>query len=358
MYLKGDMRRIAIILSLAAIVSGCGYNPEKKAYDTAANPQGFPQKALQLVDGVESGRLGTIDSITSMFADLYTDNPELLDNPEWRTVVTRLGSKFKFKAEQYSSQGPASFDEAADFYTLASFARPGDSRLAARKSLFETWEQAVNDSIVSPPLLSDTHPASLPEKLTLLKYFMLSDSVHREFGQSYLLPQLIDVRMVSNALKSDSEGGISLSDRCFLLSLGFKGKLPTQSLATFSEPKVDLTSVRISKQAGNWYAAELYFIPREKIDSDFHIAFRLAAPDSSNHVLSLTKTLDFLPEDKTTKWHPGSVVAAYRRFTYDGGPTQVQVGLYQKSADSVHFVPLRDSGSPLYLGSPSLFDRR
>ncbi|MFZ1684208.1 MAG: hypothetical protein WAU88_08785 [Candidatus Zixiibacteriota bacterium] len=352
------MRRILTILSIAVLLAGCGFNPEKKAYDTAANPQGFPQKALHLVDGVESGELGTIDSITAVFSDLYTENPELLDNPDWRTVVTRLGAKFKFKAEQYSSQGPASFDQAADFYTLASFARPEDSRLAARKNLFETWGQAVDDSMVSPTILSDTHPASLSEKLTLLKYFMLSDSVHREFGQTYLLPQLIDVRMVSNALKSDSAGGISLSDRCFLLSLGFKGKLPSQSLATFSEPKMDLTSVRISKQAGSWYAAELYFIPREKIESDFHIAFRLAAPDSSNHALSVTKTLDFLPEDKTTKWHPGSVVAAYRRFTFDGSPSQVQVGLYEKSADSVHFVPLRDSGSPLYIGSPSLFDRR
>jgi hypothetical protein len=357
MYLTERMQRFFLCLLIVALLVGCGYDPEKKVYDTAKNPDGFPSKALQLVDGVESEQLASFDTITTFFADLYTEHPQLLDNPDWRVVVGRLGAKFKFKAEQLSAQGPSMFDRAADFYTLATFARPDDQRLAARKSLFATWEKAQDDSLVSPALMSESHPATLAQKLPLLKYFMLSDSTHRQFGQEYLLPQLLDVRTVSTALKSDSESGLATPDRCFLLNLGFKGRVPATTLATFAEPKIDLVSVRISHQNGNWYAAEMYFMPRERISADFHVAFRLAVADSSKINFSTLRMLDFLPEDRSSSWKPGAMAAAYRRFTYDGPPMYVQVGLYEKSADSVHFVPLRDSGSLMYLGSPDLFAR-
>lgn len=352
------MRIILCLSIIGLLLFGCGYNPDQKAYDTAKNPNGFPPKALALVDGLELGQLVTFDTIVASFADLYTNQPELLDNPQWRTVIGRLGAKFKFKAEQLAAQGVSRFADASKYYTLAAFARPDDDRLQNHKLLFDTWERAVQDSVVSARFDPDDKSLSLSDQLAVLKYFVLSDSLHQQFGKEYLLPQLIDVRTASALLKGDLPSGLSVSDVCFLLTLGFKGRVPSATIASFAEPKIDLVSMRISRQSGQWYAAEFYFVPREKLTSDFHIAFRLTAPDSTKSEGTRQIPYDFRPESPSTTWKPGQIAAGYRRFIYDGPPTQAMVGLYEKSADSTHFLPLRDSGAPLYVGPATVFTQR
>lgn len=349
------MRVILSFAIIAILFAGCGYNPDKKAYDTTGNPEKFPARALALVDGIESGKLGTFDTITATFADLYTEHPELLDNSPWREVVGRLGAKFKSHAEQLASQGPSMFSTAARFFTLAAFARPQDERLQANTRLFGVWERAVLDSIVPPDFDPDNKKLPLSEQLAVLKYFMLSDSLHRAFGQEYLVPHLLDVHTASAALRSDSQSSLSPEDRCFLLSLGYKGRLPVTLLASFGEPKIDLVAMKISRQAGSWYAAEFYLLPHEKLSSDYRIAFRLYSADTALSPAERQLAFDFHPEVRSTEWKPGFVTTAYRRFIYSGPPTQAMVGLYERIADSTHFVPLRDSGTPLYTSPISVF---
>jgi hypothetical protein len=352
----GMRMRSALILSIIVLlIAGCGYDPDKKAYDTSKNPDGFPPAALSLVDGIESGKLDTYDTITATFADLYTNHPELLDNPQWRTVIGRLGAKFKFKAEQLALAGPSRFVLAAHYYTLAAFARPEDDRLQERKELFDTWTQAVADSVVAADFDPSSKNVTLSDQLAVLKYFMLSDSLHQQFGREYLQPNLLDVRTASAVLKGDIPGNLAASDICFLLTLGYKGKIPASALASFTEPNIDLISMRISRQTGKWYAAEFYFVPREKLTSDLHVAFRLMAPDSSAGEPRRQIPYDFRPALAATGWKSGTIAASYRRFQYDGPPTEALVGLYEKSADSTHFVPLRDTGAPLYRGPMSVF---
>ncbi len=352
------MRGITCFALILFVLTSCGYNPDKKAYDTTGNPEKFPPRALALIDGIESGKLGTFDTITASFADLYTEHPELLDNSPWRDVVGRLGAKFKSRAEQLASQGPSMFSTAARFFTLAAFARPQDERLQANTRLFGVWEKAVLDSVVPPDFDPDNKKLPLSEQLMVLKYFMLSDSLHQEFGKEYLVPHLLDVHTASSALKSDSPGGLSPDDRCFLLSLGYKGRLPSTTLASFGEPKIDLVSMRISRQAGSWYAAEFYFMPHEKLTSDYRVAFRLFSTDTTLSGPERQLAFDFHPEARSTDWKPGFIATAYRRFIYTGPPTQALVGLYERIADSTHFVPLRDSGTPLYTSPATVFAQR
>ena len=121
------MVKYAFALVLALLVAGCGYNPEDPVYDTAGNPQGFPDLALRMVEDVEAGRLTTYEVITDRFADLYTQHSELLDNDAWKEVIDRLGLKFRYRADLAMQKGMVGYSEAAAGYMLASFALPEES---------------------------------------------------------------------------------------------------------------------------------------------------------------------------------------------------------------------------------------
>ena len=136
----------------------------------------------------------------------------------------------------------------------------------------------------------------------------------------------------------------------FLSTLGFKYRGPGQPTASFAEPAIDLMASQISQQPNGWYHAEFYFVPRESLKADYMVALRVHVPDTtSSDPQSTFKQLsfDFHPNKPATAWKAGELSPAYRRFALAGPISQVSVGIYEKSADSAHFVPLRDTGEPM-----------
>jgi hypothetical protein len=342
------MKTAVCSIVIALIVLGCGQNPEKKAYDTIANPDGFPQLALHLIDSIESGQLNSYEAITSSFGELYSTQPNLLDNSQWEKVVSLLGVKFRIRGDSLAARGISNYQEAAQMYTLASFARPQDDRVSSRKLRFDLWTKAIHDSIVSKNYCTDPLKVSLNEQLNTLKFFMLGDSLQQEFGREYLLTQGLSIDSMEAALKSTSPHPLSSADRCFLSVIGFRRNSGNPRLVTFSEPQIDLIAAKITPQAGKWYAAELYFSSNETLKNDYLIALRVIQSDSSDATKVNYLTFDFRPQERTTGWKPKSLNFAYRRFACDGNPRDFEIGLYEKQADSAHFIPVHDSGKLLF----------
>ncbi len=353
-------RRVTLPLILAAIVVGCGYDPSTPAYNTSANQDKFPADALNLLDGIESGRLADPEAILAEFGDLYSNNSQLLDDPRWLKVIERLGSKFRFRAEQFVGQGMKSYLQAARFFGLASLARPTDSRLRARHQLFATWEKAVADSVASPNFDPQKSPLDLKGRLTLLKYFLLGDSAHQRFAQEFVLPQILAGRSLPKALNSSTTHDFPAADQCFLDVINVRKQTSEERVGGFIEPRVDLVAVQIVPQHGDWYAAELYFRPLDSMKYDYTVALEMTAPDSS----SLGRTdgrllaFDFHPTVPTTRWRPNKIAAAYRWFRYGGPVAPVSVGVYTRSGDSTAYVRVQDSGEPLLVLPPTIFVSR
>ena len=352
-YLNSIMKTVISICAILLSLCGCGYNPDTAAYDTLANPDGFPQPALNLVDGVEKGQLATYDAITGAFSELYSTRPDLLDNPAWEKIVSRLGIKFRLRADSLAALGITHYRQAGELYTLASFARPLDQKGQERRLLFDAWEKAVRDSVIDTSRFAGAQNAGLTEQLTLLKYFLLGDSLRQRFGREFLLQQLLDMDSVEAALKPSSTHPLSAIDRCFLAVAGLKKYSGSGQIVTFGEPGVELVAARINRESGHRYTAELYFVSHEKLSDDYSIAFRVTQRDSSGSILTDPLTLDFQAQPLTSTWLMGDLYGTYRRFLCDGTPEKIEVGLYAHRNDRIEFVPVRESGKPLYQLPPS-----
>lgn len=356
------MRQIILAVILASMLFGCGYDPEQPVYDTDRNPDGYPALAVLLVSRIDKGTLMDNDSITNSFADLYTVHPELLDNQDWLQVISRIGVKFRYRADKLVEQGIPQYDQAAQLYMLAAFARPGDERLQQRRLLFSAWERARYDGVIPAGFDPQVNPVELEDQLRILRYFMLSDSTSRQFAEEFLVPRVLNTPAAESALETaHGRHKLSTADKCFLTTIGFKYHGPEQPIASFAEPAVDLVASQVSAQPNGWYHAELYFIPRESLRVDYTIAFRVNNPVFQDSVVVDTNhwvPFDFHPAAPTTAWQVGEIAAASRRFALDGPIEDIAVGLFQTSADSAHFIRLRDTGEPLLvLPSPTVAGR-
>lgn len=345
------MRQILLVVLSAAMLCGCGYDPEKPVYDTQANPEGYPALAVLLVQRVDNGTLMDNDSITNAFADLYTRHPELLDNQDWLEVISRIGVKFRYRADNLVEQGIPNYDKAAQLYMLAAFARPTDERLQQRRQLFTAWERARYDGVAPANFDPQTNPVALEDQLRILRYFMLSDTTSRQFADEFLVPRLLNTPAAESALETvPGKRQLSTADKCFLTTLGFQYRGPEQPIASFAEPAVDLVASQITPQPNGWYHAEFYFIPRESLRVDYTVAFRVNNPIVKDSIVTDSVhwvPFDFHPTIPTTAWKVGEIAPAYRRFALDGSIGDISVGLFQTSADSAHFIRLRDTGEPL-----------
>jgi hypothetical protein len=340
---------ICISIATALLAASCGYNPDSPSYDTKANPDKFPVRALKLIEGIESNQLTDYDSILAAFGDLYSNNTELLDDRRWLKVIERLGAKFRFRAEQYVGQGMHSYLNAARYFALASLARPQDDRLRGRHLLFATWARAVADSVVTADFDPQKSQLGLRGRLTLLKYFELGDSTHRQFASEYILPQIFGGRSLGKVLNSSTMHDLPATDKCFLETMNV-GHEPIESVVgSFTEPRIDLVAAQVSRRYADWYAAELYFRPLDSIKTDYTVALKLPNPNSPSAGKSESEmlALDFHPEIPTSAWHPGKVASAYRWFRYSGELRSVSVGLYERRGDSTAYVRVAESGQPL-----------
>ncbi len=351
------MSRLLIALSflLILLLVACGYNPDTPSYDTIANPDKYPARALRLIDGIESGRLADYDSILTAFGDLYSNNAELLDDSRWLRVIERLGAKFRFRAEQFVGQGMHSYLQASRYFALASLARPQDDRLKGRHLLFASWEKAVADSLIPPEFDPQKSQLDVKARLELLKYFELGDSLHREFAREYVLPQLFAGRSLQKALNSSATHELSEVDKCFLNMMNV-GHEPVESVVgSFTEPRIDLVAARISRRHGDWYAAEFYFRPQDSLENDYAVALNLPAATSETGLSNGGVALDFHPQIPTTHWRPGHIASAYRWFRYGGALQSVTLGLYERHGDSTAYVRVAESGEPLLALPSSVF---
>jgi hypothetical protein len=350
------MSKLLIRLFIVSVLSliSCGYNPDTSSYDTVANSDKYPARALRLIEGIESGRLADYDSIIAAFGDLYSNNAELLDDGRWLKVIERLGAKFRFRAEQLVGQGMRSYLQAARYFTLACLARPQDDRLRSRHLLFATWEKAIADSVVPADFDPQKSQLDLKGRLALLKYFELGDSNHRQFAADYILPQIFAGRSLQKAFNSSVTRDLSAADKCFLDIMDVRHESFESVVGAFTEPRIDLVAAQIVRQRGDWYAAELYFRPLDSITTDYTVALELPNPASSDSSRSDSQllALDFHPEIPTTRWRPGSIASAYRWFRYGGSLKSVAVGLYERQGDSTAYVRVAESGEPL-LALPS-----
>ena len=349
------MRFLICICVVALAIGGCGYNPDTAVYDTLANPDGFPQLALNLVDGIEKGQLATYSAITSSFTELYSTQPDLLDNPQWEKIVSRLGIRFRMRADSLAALGIPRYQEAADLYTLASFARPQDQKGQERKLLFDVWQAAIRDSVVDLAQFAGPHRADMGNQLALLKFFLMGDSLHQRFGQDFLLQQLLDMDSVEAALVPSSTHPLYDVDRCFLAVAGLKKYSGSDKIVAFGEPTVELVAAKITRGSGNWYAAELYFLPQDKLTDDYYIALRVTQSDSSRNSAPSQLVFDFRAQQATSTWMEGNVYGAYRRFLCDSPPSKIEVGLYNRRTDRIEPVPIRESGKPLFALPSSAF---
>ncbi|MBK7142780.1 MAG: hypothetical protein IPH75_11950 [bacterium] len=355
------MTKLLILIASLMLLAGCGQDPTKAVYNTKANPEGYPARACLMLDQLESGQLATYDEITTNFGELYTSFPELLDNPQWQQLIERLGVKFRYRADQLVDSGVVRYREAGKLYILAAFARPLDERLQYRNAMFSTWEKAITDSIVSPGFDPTAVPVSVTDQLRILRYFLLDDSIHQDFAQEFLVPRILDRRAAEAAMKVVGPQQLPLIDKCFLATLGFKFRGPGQPMASFAEPPIDLMASQLSRQPNGWYHAEFYFIPRENLTAEYTVALRIAVPDTTAPVSPgrfRQLSLDFRPTISSKNWKPGELAPAYRRFAFPESPSQVAIGIYEKSADSAHFVPMRDTGEPIYILPGSVISSR
>ncbi len=348
---------VLLVAVLGCTLVGCGYDPDSSVYDATGNPENFPDRAVKLVDDIQTGRLTDYDSVMAVFGGLYTSHAELLDDIRWTRVIERLGVKFRMIAERCADAGLQEYDRAAKFYKLASLARPRDDRLQYLSALYAVWEEALTDSMISPVFNPDSSQLELPRRISLLKYFLLGDTLHQRFAQDHLLPELLGSLSLEESMSASATHNFSAADKAFVVSQGITHEPIHEKLASFTEPAIDLVAAQIVPHPGGWYAAELYFMPIDSLTANYTVALRFAsadtatAPSVDNHLL----TFDFHPPNPTSTWHVGRIAAVYRRLVYHGLPTEVSVGLYATRSDSVQFVRVRDSGEPLLTLPSSTF---
>ncbi len=323
-----------ILVSLCVLLAaGCGYDPRDPVYDTAENPQSFPDDACRLLDRIEAGQLASFDLITEAFARLYTERSDLLENEQWRRVINRLGGKFAYRADQLLERGVDYYSQAAGLYALAAFARPDDGSVLEKSRLFAAWLSMVRDldsAGVSMPLTGE-----LSDRIEFTKHFVLGDSLERRFARQFLIERFLQERLSGQGDDVSTMAEWSRANRAFLAHVGLCETPADSPLARFEHPHIDLVAYSIVPLATNTYRAELYFVPREMIRDDYSLTVRLdalatdtvLAEPVSSHFL----TTDFTPLSPTSRWGRDKVAVAVGEFVYGRAIAAMSVGLYLES---------------------------
>ncbi|MCP4685966.1 MAG: hypothetical protein GY867_11070 [bacterium] len=350
------LRKLSPLL-LFILLFGCGFNADEPVYDTATNPDGFPQMALTTLEQIESGQLQGFDAIAGGFGDLYTEHTDLLDSEPWRAVIDRLGSKFGHIADSLRGKGVASFLNASEYYQLASFARPQDKQLYQRASTFETWRQAFENADIDLASLVDGTDPQLAKYLSAARYFVFGGEAHRDFFDGNLRIAFEDRLKQAGQLSSAKMSELNTTDLCLARYLDLTDEPVDESLASFENPSIDLVACRITQLAPSKFVAEVYLVPHEKISGELTVAVRMSLPDSLNATampgLNYSQ-LQLKPEEPSSDWKPGQILAAYRQFDFAEAPSSLQIGLIDRSEGRAKYLEMSDDGgSFLRINSPA-----
>lgn len=341
--------RTALVVSL---LCGCEQNNSGAVYDTKSNPKGFPQAACELIEGIESRRLDDFDAITGAFAALYIDDPELLGDDDWHTIVTRLGRLFFTRGDEEAGIGLRNFTRAAGFYDLAAFSRPYDTLSAQRSALFDAWRQAIMDSLIDTTEMFSrlTGPWPAVDKIEAVKSMYFGDSLQRVFAEKYLAPQLLSEPSSKTPSNDDSFDSLAAPDRAFLGALGLVSGFTWEPAACFADTAIDLVAHRIRQLKDNFYRAELYFVRRKEVRFNCTIALWIEIPDPDRPSTVMGSgyfSADITPAIPTSRWPVGQVMAVGRMFSYTGPVAEVLVGLYSDSGPLTGFAPIAASADSL-----------
>jgi hypothetical protein len=346
-----------LIVCLALLCASCGYDPNQPVYDYTLNPDGFPAEALNVLKAVEVDSVSGFQGIILAFGSLYTSQPGLLDNADWQAIIQRLGAKLRYKADNLVLMGPGQYSNAAELYTLAAFARPNDRRSLDQRDLFEVWSRAIADSLVRPSDWTGEKVPGFAERLLVARAFVLDDSLSGVFARRYLIPRLFYPSTDQNLLNLQPHASLIEADRAFANLLGLNVRPPQGRLAAFDRPSIELIASEFIPAGEGMIRAALYFIPRQKIDSNLMVALRLRGSDPTASG-SGEINLDFMPVTPTSKWKTGRIAVAYRKFRFSGGAREAMVGLYDNAGAEPRFVEIEGSGQRLLTTNMNLSDVR
>lgn len=350
-------RAIIVGLGFLCFVGGCGYNPEDPVYDTKSNPENFPPAAINIIEGVQQGRLNDFETVADAFGTLYDQHLELLDNTAWHEVVTKLGVKFKLTADSLADIGLAEYARAAGLYKLAAFARPDDSEAKQKHSLFETWTDELENSSLARAFAREVDNRTLDERIELLKLFYLSDSTARDFARRYLVDEVVEPR--EDWLNHQALQTLSRADQAFLVYAGLIDASISGEVARFSDPEIILVDCQIKRVEDSLYRVECYFKPEQQVKADYAVAFRIATQDSSDFTVTYENEqfipYDFAPVNASSSWEVGDIAPAADQFYYAGPPREVAVGLYLPDSEPPRFLRVKGDRTDLLLLDSAIF---
>jgi hypothetical protein len=327
------MKHIVTCILAVALLSGCGYNPKDPVYDTANNPQGFPRAAVRLLDRIEDGTLKTLDDISEAFGDLYTEHSELLDNEQWKELIDRLGRRLNYRAEQILNRGVTQYKAAADYFTLASFARPTDTKIAERAALFGSWR----DYMLGERAVPLDSAMNLETKIRVLKHFLFGDTLDVRFANEWLIGKFVKPSEIAAAELRH----LPVHDRAFLAWAGFSGADPDTTLVKFENPRVDLVAVHFTEIEPNVRRAEIYFRPHEPLTADYSVLLRISTVDTTLQTPS--SELDFVPFEvvpsrPASTWPVGKITGVGNEIQFMGPFSQVSIALVDTGKDPRQFA--------------------
>jgi len=214
------MKLKLILLLLIVGLLGCGQVEEHAIYNTADNPNNYPTSAINLLVGLESGQLSGSEAITTAFGDLYTRHSELLDNEDWKVIIERLGGQFGQVADSLKALGAGAYTSAAEYYQLASFARPDDPAFRRQAALFSTWLAGLQDSLIDLSTVAGEKTPELTDLVDVTRYFWGSDPLHREFFQTYLIKPMQNLADDGKLFAPEAFQQLALDDQALLATSG------------------------------------------------------------------------------------------------------------------------------------------
>jgi hypothetical protein len=351
------MKQMSCVFAIVSLIAvSCGTSPDKPSYDTKANPLFFPSAALSLIDRVESGTLLSLDSVTEAFASLYTEQPDLLDNENWRGVVSALGSKFRYHGDQLAGRGFEHYNTAYGQFLLAAFARPDDPLVMSSATLFSVWPKAIADSIFPPfPDSLWLETQDLGQRIAILKYFVFGDSIKRAFAREYLVRPLMTHYLHRDTVATEVLTSLPTADRAFLASLNLVSFNDIRPLALFDEPEIELLAYQLVRLDSMYYRAEVYFRPKAKLPDSVKVALWINPEDSTTNPTGKDASFvpfNFSPDVPSEKWSKRKVVGVSNRFGYPGSIAKISLGLYQESDKQTRYFGLSGNGGQLIKLSP------
>lgn len=331
------------MLWLALIVTGCGYNPETPVYDVAENPAGFPPAAIGVIERLESHPRWPADSLTSDFADLYSEHPELMSDDRWLDVVDKVGLKVRYRADQLVDSGLAHFPEAGGLYSFAAAARPDDGRAVYTARMFLCLDSSAL-SFATPA--ADSIP--LVSRLNFLHRRLFGDIACHEFTRQYLGKQLLEPFLGVHSTAVQIVRSLPARYGALTDYLGYHVASPESSIVHFEDPEIrvvafnrdlmgDRSAVRI----------EWYVVAEERIAPDWElwmVSDTVPAGAVIDSGLGFKAAVQLTTWEPVEEWEPGHVMVVTAQLPTATKGQRWQLALVDREDDRYTFATDRLTG--------------